>query len=240
VEVKELGHVVLYVRDVDVSRGFYGGVLGWKEVTAVPGQMALFSSGRTHHELLLIQVGQDAAPIPQGRRVGLYHWPGDDRRRAQGRDARASGRRREHRRLGDHGVTHSLYITIRMGTIELYIDVQPEVWRKDPPAVMAPVRPPQFPGPASDDRHLRLRPSCRAVRRRRACADVCATPWHGGAGLDQWVPRRGPPQRHSRQVSISPVESQPGATAHRRRALDLRDPDVPAQAILATTTTPPS
>ena len=56
-EVKELGHVVLYVRDVEVSRRFYGEVLGWKELTHVPGQVAVFSSGRTNHELLLIQVG---------------------------------------------------------------------------------------------------------------------------------------------------------------------------------------
>jgi catechol-2,3-dioxygenase len=46
---------------------------------------------------------------------------------------------------GDHGVTHSLYITDPDGNeIELYIDVQPEVWREDPMAVMAPVRPLQL------------------------------------------------------------------------------------------------
>src|SRR5947208_302581 len=72
-EVKELGHIVLYVRDLDVSRRFYRDVLGWKEVVAGPG-MAMFSAGRTHHELLLIEVGPDAAPIPQGRRVGMYHF----------------------------------------------------------------------------------------------------------------------------------------------------------------------
>ena len=30
-EVKELGHLVLYVRDLERSRRFYGTVLGWKE-----------------------------------------------------------------------------------------------------------------------------------------------------------------------------------------------------------------
>ena len=34
----------------------------------------MFSGGRTHHELLLIEVGPDAAPIPPGRRVGMYHF----------------------------------------------------------------------------------------------------------------------------------------------------------------------
>ena len=36
---------------------------------------------------------------------------------------------------------HSLYITDPDGNeIELYIDVQPEAWRDDPEAVMAPTR----------------------------------------------------------------------------------------------------
>ena len=147
-EVKELGHVVLYVRDVEVSRAFYGGVLGWKELTSVPGQMAMFSSGRTHHELLLIQVGQDAAPIPQGRRVGMYHFglkigTTDEELRAAYQELVNAGANIVG--SGDHGVTHSLYITDPDGNeIELYIDVQPEVWREDPLAVMSPVRPLQL------------------------------------------------------------------------------------------------
>ena len=73
-EVKELGHIVLYVRDLERSRRFYGEVLGWKEIATMGGMAAMFSSGRTHHELLLIEVGHTAAPVPQGRRVGLYHF----------------------------------------------------------------------------------------------------------------------------------------------------------------------
>src|SRR5438046_8338018 len=73
-DVKELGHIVLYVKDLETSRGFYRDVLGWKEVASAGGQMAMFSSGRTHHELLLIEVGPNAAPVPPGRRLGLYHF----------------------------------------------------------------------------------------------------------------------------------------------------------------------
>lgn len=58
-EIKELGHIVLYVREMERSRRFYRGVLGWRELaTAFAGQAAAFSSGRTHHELLLIEVGE--------------------------------------------------------------------------------------------------------------------------------------------------------------------------------------
>src|SRR5437868_14307637 len=76
-EVKCLGHLVLYVRDLDRSRHFYADVLGWLEVQGdmpVSFRAAAFSSGRTHHELLLIEVGPGAAPIPAGRRVGMYHF----------------------------------------------------------------------------------------------------------------------------------------------------------------------
>ena len=76
--VRELGHLVLYVRDVGRSAAFYRDVLGWRQIMPEPGQdpvgAAAFSSGRTHHELLLIEVGADATPIPQGRHVGLYHF----------------------------------------------------------------------------------------------------------------------------------------------------------------------
>jgi catechol 2,3-dioxygenase len=42
----------------------------------------------------------------------------------------------------DHTVTHSLYIEDPDGNeIELYIDVQPELWREDPSAVLAPIKP---------------------------------------------------------------------------------------------------
>ena len=75
-QIKELGHVVLYVRDLERSAAFYRDVLGFRQVWADgPGTFpaAAFSSGRTHHELLLIEVGPGAAPIPAGRRVGMYH-----------------------------------------------------------------------------------------------------------------------------------------------------------------------
>jgi catechol-2,3-dioxygenase len=143
-EVKELGHLVLYVRDVERSRAFYRDVLGWKEVAGVPGQMAMYSSGRTHHELLLIEVGPDAAPIPQGRRIGMYHFGlkiggTDDELREALRELVDAGATVVG--SADHGVTHSLYITDPDGNeIELYIDVQPEIWREDPQAVLAPVR----------------------------------------------------------------------------------------------------
>lgn len=138
---------MLYVRDLERSRRFYADVLGWHEVQgdvplSVPA--AAFSSGRTHHELLLIEVGADAAPIPPGRRIGMYHFglkvgESDEVREARQRLTEAGARVVG---ASDHTVTHSLYIEDLDGNeIELYIDVQPEMWHDDPGAVFAPVKP---------------------------------------------------------------------------------------------------
>ncbi|MEA3202731.1 MAG: catechol 2,3-dioxygenase [Thermoplasmata archaeon] len=62
---KELGHVVFYVRDLQASLRFYRDLLGFKAVgEAFGGQAAALSSGRTHHELLLIEVGDAPGPPP--------------------------------------------------------------------------------------------------------------------------------------------------------------------------------
>lgn len=149
-EVKELGHIVLYVHDVTRSAAFYRDVLGWRQIlpdgdSVAPVAMFSAPSGRTHHELLLIEVGPDAAPPPSGRRVGLYHFglkigdSDDDLREALTR-LEAAGTPI----LGasDHTVTHSLYIADPDGNeIELYIDVPDVDWRTDPSLIAAPARP---------------------------------------------------------------------------------------------------
>ena len=144
-EVKELGHIVLYVSDIERSRRFYGEVLGWEEIAQLGDMGAMFSSGRTHHELLLLEVGADAQPIPRGRRLGMYHFglkigQTDDELRDAIKHLQTEGV--TIMGTADHGVTHSVYIADPDGNeIELYIDVQPEVWRDDPQAIVAPVRP---------------------------------------------------------------------------------------------------
>ncbi|GAA3157072.1 MULTISPECIES: VOC family protein [Blastococcus] len=147
--VHELGHLVLYVRDLDRSRHFYREVLGWDEVRGdvpLPVPAAAFSSGRTHHELLLIEVGPSAAPMPPGRRVGMYHFglkvgESDEELREVVRHLDRHGVPV----LGasDHTVTHSLYIADPDGhEIELYVDVLPrDQWLADPSLIFAPIRP---------------------------------------------------------------------------------------------------
>ncbi|MBV1894412.1 MAG: VOC family protein [Ilumatobacteraceae bacterium] len=143
----ELGHVVLYVHNLERSVAFYRDLVGFQTVGEIdPSVMkaAIFSSGRTHHELLLLEVGEDAAEIPAGRRVGLYHIGlkvgenDDDLRevldRLNNSDARVVG-------SSDHGVTHSLYVLDPDGNeIELFIDVPGVDW-KNPASMMVPIKP---------------------------------------------------------------------------------------------------
>ena len=63
-EVKELGHIVLYVRDLDRSVRFYRDVLGWRQVLPADGEGIGFPAAA-----LLVGVGPDAprAPAHRGR-----------------------------------------------------------------------------------------------------------------------------------------------------------------------------
>jgi catechol 2,3-dioxygenase len=151
-EVKELGHIVLYVRDLERSSRFYRDLLGWRQIYPAEGETmrfpaAAFSSpsGRTHHELLLIEVGPDAAPQPAGRHVGLYHFGlkvGDSDDELREALARIKDAGVELVGASDHTVTHSLYITDPDGNeIELYVDVPGVDWKSDPSLFAAPIKP---------------------------------------------------------------------------------------------------
>jgi len=93
----------------------------------------------------LIEVGDDAQGIPQGRRVGLYHFglkigDSDDALRDALTRLREAGVTVTG--ASDHTVTHSLYIADPDGNdIELYIDVPDIDWRNDPALVASPIRP---------------------------------------------------------------------------------------------------
>ena len=145
--IHELGHVVLYVTDLEKVAGFYRDTLGFKEVVH-QWPIAAFSAGRTHHEMLLIEVGPSTGSGQAARshqpKPGLYHVGfkvGDstEELRAAYKELKAAGVTI----VGatDHGVTHSLYIKDPDGNeLELYADVS-DAWKTDPAAIMAPARP---------------------------------------------------------------------------------------------------
>lgn len=140
-QIKELGHVVLYVSDLETVANFYRDVLGFREI-ARDEYTALFSGGRTHHELLLIDVG--LTPRKKEIEPGLYHI-GFKVADTHEELKEVYQHLKEHEvtivGVGDHTVTHSIYILDPDGNeLELYADVS-DVWKKDPRAIMSPTKP---------------------------------------------------------------------------------------------------
>ena len=72
--VRELGHVSLFVRDLDAARRFYRDLLGLQETgTAKDGRIVFFSAGVHHHDVSC-ELARAAGPGPQPKGVpGLYH-----------------------------------------------------------------------------------------------------------------------------------------------------------------------
>ena len=146
IKVKELGHIVLYVKELKQSVDFYERILGWKRVDT-PSNMpvAAFSGGSTHHELLLIEVGDMAQPKNPNLQIGMYHFglkvgDSDDELRAVLGSLQENGITPTG--SGNHHVTHSLYIKDPDGNeIELYIDVPGADWKNNPELIMRPVEP---------------------------------------------------------------------------------------------------
>lgn len=140
-----LGHVVFYVKDLERSLQFYRDLLGFAEIGRIfEGKAAALTAGRTHHELLLIQVGDAPAPT-QGLRRGLYHIgikigdSLDELRVAKSELERAgvsiTG-------MSDHTVTQSLYLRDPDGNeVELYVDADESLWKDNPAAVLSPIKP---------------------------------------------------------------------------------------------------
>ena len=140
-----LGHVVLYVRDLQVSMDFYQQVVGLDVTGKVfDDRAAILTGGSCHHELLLIEVGDAPGPL-QGRRIGLYHigwYLGDSlddlksaKKRAETFGCPIDG-------LSDHTISFSLYTRDPADNeIELYIDNPDIDWRKSDEWMEQPVKP---------------------------------------------------------------------------------------------------
>ena len=140
-----LGHVVFYVKDLERSLGFYRDLLGFQEVGRIfNGAAAALTSGRTHHELLLIQVG-DAPGPSNGCRRGLYHIGikvGDslDELQTAKRELEQAGIAIDG--MSDHTVSQSLYLRDPDGNeVEIYVDADESIWKNNPATVVSPIKP---------------------------------------------------------------------------------------------------
>lgn len=141
ITVERVGHVVLKVSDLTRSLSFYRDVLGLSEVARGDfgdGTMVFLSTGRNHHDLALVEVGDDARR-PEGGDIGLYHvalriGEGLDTLREARDDLESCGVPIQW--IADHTVSQSIYVSDPDGNnIELYVDADAAIWRDDPAAV---------------------------------------------------------------------------------------------------------
>jgi catechol-2,3-dioxygenase len=140
IKVRNVGHVVLKVREIERAAQFYRDVLGLKEVArgTFGRPMAFFSTGDNHHDVAIMQVGADA-PAPPPNATGLYHvalriGTSLDELRAARAHLEAHGITNLH--IRDHMVSQSIYLNDPDGnTIELYVDADPRIWRERPETV---------------------------------------------------------------------------------------------------------
>ena len=140
-----LGHVVFYVKDLERSVAFYTGAVGLGlRGTIFNGRAALLSGGSTHHELLLIQVGEAPGPL-HGKRIGLYHvgWKiGDSMEALRACRDRLNTLGYNIDGVSDHTVSQSIYLRDPDGNeLELYVDNPDVDWKNDDSWMEAPVKP---------------------------------------------------------------------------------------------------
>ncbi|MGA8260783.1 MAG: VOC family protein [Arenicellales bacterium] len=141
----ELGHVVFYVHNLQRSVDFYRDVVGLTFKGKIfNGRAGMLTGGRTHHEILLIEVGDAPGPL-QGNRIGLYHtgWKiGEslDELRAKKTQLQQLGYSIDGQ--SDHTVSQSLYLRDPDGNeVELFVDDPSYDWHNREDWMEAPVLP---------------------------------------------------------------------------------------------------
>ena len=134
VKPKQLGHIVLRVRDLERSEQFYSDVLGLHVTNKRPGQMTFMSAvDDSSHELALVPVGDDA-PGPEDSRVGLYHfaWQMDSFDDLKMLYADMKSKKVDVRGIGDHGISLGVYFFDPDGNeIEAYYEMPKDEWPAD-------------------------------------------------------------------------------------------------------------
>lgn len=140
----ELGHIVLYVKDLQASIHFYQEIVGLEVKGRIFNNRAsMLTGGRTHHELLLIEVGDAPGPL-QGRRIGLYHvgWKiGNSLDDLRGMHQKLEDAGHAIDGISDHTVSQSIYLRDPDGNeVELYVDDPDYDWQANAEWMETPVK----------------------------------------------------------------------------------------------------
>jgi catechol 2,3-dioxygenase len=130
IKPKALAHIVLKVRDLERSEGFYTDILGLKVTGRVDGQMVFLSANDKHHELALMRVGPSAKDAEQ-LQVGLLHFAWELESFEELKAAYRLLKEKGIPILGsmDHGISKGLYFLDPDGNqVEVYCDNPREEW----------------------------------------------------------------------------------------------------------------
>jgi len=137
-QVEQLGHAVLKVRDIERAEGFYNGVLGLPVAARMQDGMAMtFFTLGNHHDFAVVAIssnGPNAAPDSPGLfHVAFKVGNSLDQLRGVKKELDAAGVPIE--MIADHTVSQSIYVRDPDGNgVELYVDTS-DVWKTDPQAV---------------------------------------------------------------------------------------------------------
>lgn len=132
--VKQLGHVVLRVRDAEKSARWYQDLLDLEVSYRIPNVMVfLRSRPNSSHELALMTLGPDAPP-PEQNRVGLYHvgWQLNSYEDWVAFQNEIAEKGIEPAGIGDHGISIGTYLHDPDGNeLEVFYELPPEQWPAD-------------------------------------------------------------------------------------------------------------
>jgi len=148
---KYLGHVNIFVRNVEQSQKWYADVLGLHTYDFMPGRAAFLSADREQsHEVALIQVG-DEAPGQEKGQVGLNHMAWmmhslDDLKEIY---QRLQDKKVTIDRVSDHGISVGIYFRDPDGNgIEVSYELPRSEWYSQEKIFSGAGRPSGlFPGP---------------------------------------------------------------------------------------------
>jgi catechol 2,3-dioxygenase len=131
---KYLGHVNIYVRNVERSRKWYTELLGLHTYDYIPGRAAFLSADlEQSHEVALMQLGDDA-PIQQKGQVGLNHMAWmmhslDDLKEVY-QKIKEMNIPIEH--ISDHGISIGIYLRDPDGNgVEVSYELPRSEWNRD-------------------------------------------------------------------------------------------------------------
>ena len=131
---RQLGHLVVNVRDLNRAEDFYTNIIGLKVMQKYDGHAVFMSANDAmSHELALVGVGEDA-PGPEKERIGLLHmaWQMDSLEDLKAINQRLKDNGVEIEHYGDHGVSLGIYFRDPDGNeIETYYEVPREDWILD-------------------------------------------------------------------------------------------------------------